>query len=133
MIATHSTQTSVQVDTLDGPDLDRAAALALGYVPSDGSRWPHRDDPTSQIDIETFSPTTDGALASAIIDEKWIGIERPSRGQKTPVWRAIKDSEMKVRVGDFAHRVVSATGPNHVIAALRALVKGVYGDTMPAL
>lgn len=122
---------SLKVRELVGADLDKAVACALGYVPYSGPWWQHKDDPLRTLNIESFSPTTNGQQGQDIIEGDWIGLERPSRGQTPPVWRAVMDNAAP-RIGTQVHQiVVDAWGPTALIAAMRCKVASVYGDNVP--
>lgn len=60
--------------------------------------------------------------ADELIESEWIGLERPSKGQKTPLWRAITDSKQKPGPGQSPTAVVSAWGATHSLAVARVLV-----------
>ena len=87
-----------------------------------------RSDPSQSLDIETFCPSTDGRQGASIIEASWIGLERPSTGQTTPVWRAIANFMGQSK--DSSHRVVSMYGETALIAAMRCKVATVYGEAI---
>lgn len=119
----------MQTQDLIGQPLDQAVAVALGYVHYNGPWWHHRDDNARMLNLETFAPSVNGAQGQEIIESSWIGLDRPSRGQTPPVWRALSDFK-----GDRKYNrmgiVVSMWGPTALIAAMRCKVASVYGDTI---
>jgi len=116
----------MQIETrkLTGTALIWAVARALNLAPlivdsrvaykSDHGPWVHPN-------------YTDDAEAVELMQQQWIGVERPSRGQKTPVWQALTESKMKPKP---LQPVVSAFGVSIGIAVCRALVLSHFGDTI---
>ena len=116
-------QKNFEVAELMGPDLDRAVAISLGYVEFNGPWWQHTETKTL-INIETFSPSTRPDQGHAIIEESWIGLERPTRA--APMWGALSDPHGPT-LADLTGKVVAMTGPTALIAAMRCKVASVFG------
>jgi len=118
-----------KISKLIGPELDMAVAIALGYIQYSGPWWHHKDDANQILNITTFSPSTNGEQGIDIIDNGWIGLDRPSLGQTPPVWRALADFKGERRLNPLMN-VVDAFGPTALIAAMRAKVASIYGDSI---
>lgn len=96
-----------------------ATCLALGHSPVVAATGiAYRSDHGTWVYPRFTSEQEVGALMSA----EWIGVERPSRGQKKPVWRAIADSKVPTKPHEFCGGVVSAWGETPGVAVCRALV-----------
>lgn len=115
----------VQVDTLVGAALAWAALKAEGHAPVAGPTGVgYRSDHGSWV-----FPTYTDAEATALMVTHWIGVERPSKGQTPPAWRAIGDFR-----GDRAVRqhlmVVSSHHTEFSIAVTRCFVKTKFGEEL---
>ncbi len=82
-------------------------------------------------DPQPFCPSTYAEHGHHIIDRDWIGLDRPSRGQTVPMWRAIRDNAAPVLGASLRQRVVQAWGETALIASMRAKVASHYGDEVP--
>lgn len=121
---------NLKVCDLEGANLNIAVALALGYERYSGPWWRHREHAEKMIDLKQFSPSTNGQQGHDIIESDWISLERPSRGQKEPTWRAVMDNAAP-RIGSQVYQtVVAQFGETALIAAMRAKVASVYGDVI---
>lgn len=128
--------------TLEGPLLDAAVALALGWKWIDGSYSIRMDvdgpliRPALTVDdsAEVFDPSESWAIGGPIIDRHGICIVRMHRvdeqGHQHPAWFAwVLDADQgagtyfDVYPGD-AH----GEGPTYLIAAMRAYVASKFGD-----
>lgn len=112
------------IQDLLGHDLHMAVAICLGYEPSKHQIWQHKDDPHRILNIDEFTPSTDAHQAHNIIEEFWIGTDRPSRGQTPPIWRALSNYRGERLLNPMGN-VVGMWGPTHLIAAMRCFV-GVF-------
>lgn len=109
----------VKSEGLSGKALLWATCLALGHSPVVAATGiAYLSDHGSWVYPRFTSEQEVGELMSA----EWIGVERPSRGQKTPVWRAIADSKVPTKPHEFCGGVVSAWGETLGVAVCRALV-----------
>lgn len=109
----------VKSEGLSGKALLWATCLALGHSPVVAATGiAYRSDHGSWVYPRFTSEQEVGELMSA----EWIGVERPSRGQRTPVWRAIADSKVPTKPHEFCGGVVSAWGETLGVAVCRALV-----------
>lgn len=116
----------VKSEGLSGEALLWATCLALGHSPVVAATGiAYRSDHGSWVYPRYTSEHEAGELMSA----EWIGVERPSRGQKTPLWRAIADSKMPTKPHEFCG-VVSAWGESLGVAVCRALVLSRIGMTV---
>lgn len=125
------------VDDLSGPDLDYWVAKAerrddellktLAIVAGSNGRL-------CMLDGAPYAPSSDMLLGSEIMRRNWIGLMRPSRGQKPPRWQALGDmpDETIRRVYGVGHAsgVVSAWDVDMLVAGMRVRVKMAYGDTV---
>jgi hypothetical protein len=116
-----------KVSDLIGPELDMAVAIAMGYVHCSGPWWHHKDDASRSLSIESFSPSMNCQQGHEVIEDNWIGLDRPKRGQTPPVWRALAEFKGD-RLFNPMGNVVSVYGPTALIAAMRAKVGSVYGE-----
>lgn len=78
-----------------------------------------------------FSPSTNGGDADPLIEQHWIGVNRPSKGQKTPLWCAIADNAAPRRGAQLYQPVVAQWGETHRIAAMRCFVAMYHGEEVP--
>lgn len=124
----------MKTSDLTGVLLDEWVARAEGKMPI----W-HEDHWFVGIDRDAaYSPSTDPAQGQPIMERLWIGVDRPSKGQMPPVWRAIGDMPDEVHKRLYKNRapythnnVLSAYGPTMLIAGMRVRVAMAYGDTVP--
>lgn len=113
----------IAVDQLTGRALTWAFIRALGHAPhvgaisvayrTDHGSWDH--------------PTLSEREAVELMNEHWIGVERPSKGQTPPQWRALADVPSSSKLPD---RVVSAFAPSLAIAVHRCFIKSRMGDVV---
>lgn len=109
----------VKAEDLSGDALLWAVCFALGHAPVVAATGiAYRSDHGSWV----YPRFTSDAEAGELMSSEWIGVERPSRGQKTPVWRAIADSKVPTKPHEFCGGVVSAWGDTLGVAVCRALV-----------
>lgn len=112
-------------ETLAGQALNWAVLQALGLAPTIDSAGKvcYRSDHGSLV-----SPDFESAAdAGEIIHREWIGLDRPSKGQTPPLWRAITDTKTEPRPGQF-RGVSVAWGVTPFLAAMRALVLSRVGE-----
>jgi hypothetical protein len=125
----------IKVDALTGKLLDEWVLRADGFTPdSKGSPWWSRASDKAMHSLPAFNPTDIEAEAGAeqcveLITRHWIGIERPSRGQTPPMWRALCDVPADVTPRPM-NMVVDAYGEIMPVAAMRAFVKSRFDDTV---
>lgn len=118
----------VDIDDLTGPALawavcaayGRRAAIASGRSGVEVSYYDDGHGSWSTVLL-------DDAEASQAMDEYWIGIERPSKGQTPPVWRALADYRGKRDPLRYVG-VVSAHSTDRRSAVFRALVKAIFNE-----
>lgn len=104
---------------LQGAALLWAVCLALGHAPVVASTGvAYQGDHGTWV----YPRFTADEEAGVLIASEWIGVERPSRGQKTPAWRAIADSKEPTKVHEVCGGVVAAWGETLGVAVCRALV-----------
>lgn len=108
-----------KTETLTGQALIWATCLALRHSPVVAATGvAYRSDHGSWVYPRYTSDQEVGELMSS----EWIGVERPSRGQKTPVWRAITESKIPTKPYETCGGVVSAFGVTLGEAVCRVLV-----------
>lgn len=124
-------------DQLRGLPLAWAVALARGQAPNlhTFQRVTHRADGGSWVYSD--GQFTDQEAVETVIRE-WITLERPSKGQTVPMWRAIADTKtMNARrrsqpmlpgMTPVEHTVVSAWGETYALAAMRAFAMSFLGE-----
>lgn len=85
-----------------------------------------------------FSPSAVPEHGQPIMERLCIGVDRPSKGQAPPVWRALGDMPdevhkrlYKARAPYTHNNVLSAYGPTMLIAGMRVRVAMAYGETVP--
>lgn len=117
----------LKAEELEGSSLMWAVCLALGHAPAiTPTGVAYRSDHGSWV----YPRFTSDAEAGELMSSEWIGVERPSRGQKTPVWRAIADSKVPTKPHEFCGGVVSAWGDTLGVAVCRVLVLSRLGQTV---
>lgn len=118
----------VDIDSLTGPALAWAVCAATGYRASITSG--RYGDEVSYYDEGHGSwamVRLDDDEAGHVMDKHWIGVERPSAGQKPPVWRALADYRGKKDPFRYVG-VVSAHAPDRRTAIFRCLVKSIFNE-----
>lgn len=109
----------IQSDTLTGNALIWAVCHALKHAPVVAATGiAYKSDHGSWV----YPRYTSDAEAGELMASEWIGVERPCKGQKPPVWRAIADSKIPTKPHEFCGGVVSAWGETIGVAVCRALV-----------
>ena len=109
----------VKAEELSGAALLWAVCLALGHAPVVAATGiAYRSDQGTWV----YPRYTSDEEAGALMSSEWIGVESPSRGQKTPLWRAISDSKVPTKPFEICGGVVSAWGETLGVAVCRALV-----------
>lgn len=104
---------------LTGAALTWAGIKASGFMPvinKDGICY--KSDHGSWVYPNFESPQESAEIA----EREWIGLMRPSKGQKTPQWQAITDSKMKQQASRNDYGVVSAWAPTSHLATARVFV-----------
>jgi hypothetical protein len=117
-----------EADKLTGNALAWAVCLAMGYAPvMSGNDVCYRNDEGSFVVADFTSEAQVGTLMS----EYWVGVERPSKGQKVPLWRAIADTEQSL-LSPFnkMNSVVSSNAETIGAAVCRAIVKAKLGTSV---
>jgi len=119
---------AVDIDSLTGPALAWAVCLANGRRASitsghTGAQISNYDEGHGSWSVVRL----DDSEASEAMDKHWIGVERPSRGQKPPVWRALADYRGKRDPLRYVG-VVCADSPDRRTAIFRCLVKSIFND-----
>lgn len=116
-----------QSETLTGATLLWAVCRALGHAPVVAATGiAYRSDHGSWV----YPRYTDDAEVGTLMSSEWIGVERPSHGQKPPVWRALADSKIPTKPHEYCGGVVSAYGETPGVAVCRALVLSRLGATV---
>lgn len=121
---------AVEVDSLEGGALAWALCAAEGWTPHIGSgrnglEVSYYDDGHGSWSVVRL----DEGEAVQAIKRRFIGIDRPSDGQKAPTWRAVADFKGKQK--PFAPTwVVSASAKTLETAVFRCVVKSVFNETM---
>lgn len=111
---------------LDGAALLWAMCIALGHSPLLAATGiAYRGDDGSWVYPRYTADSEVGSLMAA----EWVSVERPSRGQKTPMWRAVTDSKRPSKSHIF-NAVASAYGETIGVAVCRAIVLSRCGDTV---
>lgn len=114
----------MNTEALIGDALIWAVATALGKGPVVAATGvAYRSDHGSWV----YPRYTEDVEAVALMRQEWIGVDRPSNGQATPLWRAITDSKIKPRSAKPCTPVVSAFGGTIGLAVCRALVASRLG------
>lgn len=117
----------IQTEELSGNALIWAVCCALRNAPVIAATGiAYRSDHGSWV----YPRYTSDSEAGELMSSEWIGVERPSRGQKTPVWRAIADSKVPTKPHEYCGGVVSAWGETLGVAVCRALVLSRLGVTV---
>jgi len=117
----------IQSEELTGNALIWAVCRALGHAPVVAETGiAYRSDHGSWV----YPRYTSDSEAGELMSSEWIGVERPSRGQKTPVWRAIADSKVPTKPHEYCGGVMSAWGETIGVAVCRALVLSRLGVTV---
>lgn len=107
---------------LDGQALIWATCLALGYSPVVAATGvAYRSDHGSWV----YPRFTDDSEAGPLMASEWVSVERPSGGQKPPVWRAVTDSKRKE-----LNWTVSAHAQSLGVAVCRAIVLSRCGESV---
>lgn len=60
---------------------------------------------------------------------EWVSVERPSKGQSTPTWKAVTDRKRPEKPHVF-NPVAAARGESLGVALCRAIVLSHCGDTV---
>ena len=116
-----------QSEELTGNALIWAACRALGHAPVVAETGiAYLSDHGSFV----YPRYTSDSEAGELMSSEWIGVERPSRGQKLPVWRAIADSKVPTKPYEYCGEVMSAWGETIGVAVCRALVLSRLGVTV---
>ena len=123
----------VRTANLTGKALTWAAIVALGLEPVIAATGIcHKNDAGGW----TYPIFESPFQVAELIEREWIGLERPSKGQKAPMWRAITDRRFKkkLRPGDSDVLVVDAWGETSFLAVARVFVMSRLGAcvTIPA-
>lgn len=117
----------MKAEELSGMALLWAVCRALGHAPvATATGIAYRSDHGSWV----YPRYTSDSEVAELMSTEWIGVERPSRGQKTPVWRAIADSKVPAKPHEFSGGVVAAWGETLGLAVCRALVLSRLGVTV---
>ena len=119
------------VDLLTFPNLDLAVLMAEGYTPASGQFWVAEGGDI--VDSSKYNPSSDGHLCMRLMEKHWIGLDRPSRGQTPPMWRALADwkDEDKQRLfgsNAYCHITASARGTTAMVAVCRLVVRMKFGN-----
>ena len=114
------------VKTLNGDALIWAMCVALGHAPVVAATGiAYRIDHGSWVYPRFTSDSEVGELMSL----EWVSVERPSKGQSIPTWRAVTDSKRPEKPHVF-NAVASATGESLGVAVCRAIVLSRCGVTV---
>lgn len=83
----------------------------------------------SMVFLTVYPRYTSDEEVGSLMTKEWVGVERPSKGQKTPLWHAITDNKRSdaSRTTTF---VVSAWGETIGVAVCRAIVLSHCGKTV---
>lgn len=117
----------VKSDTLNGAGLIWAMCVALGHSPVVAATGVTFRGDHGSWEYPRF---TDDAEIGPLMASEWVGVDRPSKGQNPPVWRAITDVKYKKKYGDSLVTVVSAYDPSLAIAVCRAIVMSRLGEVV---
>lgn len=102
-----------------------AVCRALGHSPTLCNGYVvYRSEHGSWV-APTYTSNDD---VGELMNSQWVGVERPSKGQKTPLWRAITD--IKVKNIDGLNSVADAWGETIGLAVCRAIVVSHFGKTV---
>lgn len=116
----------MKIDNLNGKALVWAVCEALGLSPViKNGGITYRSDHGSWVSPRYLDDSEVGELMSS----EWVGVERPSKGQSTPVWRAVTDNKSKRNPSVF-RPVVDAFGETLGISVCRVIVKSYKGDVI---
>jgi hypothetical protein len=115
------------VDQLAGKPLVWAVCHALGHAPEVDVQFGvcYRSDHGSWV----YPRYTDDSEVGSLMSSEWIGVDRPSSGQATPMWRAITNNKV-ARGSQVFDPVKDAWGETIGIAVCRALVLSRVGPTI---
>lgn len=117
---------NTQTQALNGRALIWATCLALGHSPVIAATGiAYRDDSGSWV----YPRFTSDSEAGELIATQWVSVERPSKGQITPVWRA-ETQQKRIKTTQALKWVVSATGESLGVAVCRAIVLSNCGETV---
>lgn len=110
----------LKADELTGPALTWAAIRALGFAPHiEAAGIGYKSNHGSWV----YPDFEDPAEAAQMAEREWISLERPSRGQKTPMWRAITDEKgRKLGPGECRLGVVDAWALTSYLAIARVFI-----------
>lgn len=128
----------IEVDKLTGRALIWAAITAMGETPQiTRHAISYRSDHGSWTEVSLTE-----AEAVELMRDHWIGLERPSRGQTPPQWRAIADCVRSGSSGTSAKAanphnrlsgsfwVASSSSENLAVAVFRTFVKSRLGEAV---
>lgn len=105
-------------NSLERDALTWAMCRALGHSPVIAEAGiAYRND----HDCWVYPRYTDDSEAGPLMSVEWVGVERPSKGQTIPLWRAVTDSKIPPKPHEF-QGVVAASGETLGIAVCRAIV-----------
>ena len=111
---------------LDGAALIWAMCLALGHSPEVAATGvAYKDDHGSWV----YPRFTSDSEVGELMTKECIGVERPSKGQTVPLWRAITDKKTQTKY-QSRFEVVSAYGETLGVAVCRAIVLSRCGSTV---
>ncbi|MEJ6003832.1 hypothetical protein [Paucibacter soli] len=114
----------IQVDQLSRRALIWASILAQGFAPViQGQVVSYRTDHGSWD-----SPRIDLDQAAYLMNRYWVGLDRPSKGQTPPQWRAIADFVGKQPSLKSSHFVMTANSTDMATAVIRCFVKSRFGE-----
>lgn len=122
--ATMGTLTKIQAEKLTGDALIWAVSHALGKAPvvtQDGVAY------RGEGCVWVYPRYTDESEVASLMASEWIGVDRPSRGQTPPQWRAITDNKAPADPRRYKP-VVSAWAESIGVAVCRALVLSRLGN-----
>lgn len=116
----------INTEALLGDALIWSVALALRESPViTATGVAYKSDHGSWV----YPRYTDDTEAVVLMSQEWIGVDPPSGGQVTPLWRAITDSKSKPSPREYKP-VVAAFGGTIGLAVCRALVASYFGDVV---
>ncbi|MFK4705616.1 hypothetical protein ABIC83_002455 [Roseateles asaccharophilus] len=114
----------IKIDNLNKIALAWAAIKAMGHEPHiSGGSVSYRTDHGSWDAVRVNEHE-----AAQLIVEHWIGLERPSRGQTPPQWRAITNAVLDGARRSTGALVVDAWSPDMATAVHRCFVKSRFGE-----
>jgi hypothetical protein len=123
---------NILVDELTGSALLWGMCLALGYTPEIHHNQVVHTHPGDGRKVSPLFTHED--QMHELMVRHWVGLERPSKHHKSPMWRAVTDAHLtdeQVASGAVA-RVVSASDARPSVAVCRAIIKAHLGDELDA-